>query len=209
QPRRPPAARGPPSGEPPNPDDSYRPPPHRKKPAPARCLPPAAPPSDRPRRPSPPDRAPGRPQSAAHCRSSPPSAERRSPCPASIPPSSVTGQTLRWATDKPAHQPSKSRKPATRRAFHLTDVEDFRAAFIIVEVVVIHLVGGLDARTAQRALIVELLQTGTRLILDLLVELGERLGIGRLFGNPLGTLIEVAHDRLTQRLGTLALQRRD
>src|SRR5690606_21284901 len=130
----------------------------------------------------------------------------------SIPPSSVTGQTLRWATDKPAHQPSKSRKPATRRAFHLTDVEDFRAAFIIViivEVVVIHLVGGLDARTAQRALIVELLQTGTRLILDLLIELGQRFGVGRLFRDTLGTLIEVAHDRLTQLLRTLTLKRGD
>ena len=71
------------------------------------------------------------------------------------------------------------------------NVDDLGAALVIiivVEVVIIRLFDRLDASTTQRPLIIELLQPSPRLVLDLPIQLGKRLGIPGL-GDTHGALV--------------------
>ena len=75
-----------------------------------------------------------------------------------------------------------------------------------LDFVVADIVDTLQTSLAQRALVVQRLQAGTRLVLDAPIQLGQLGGVVRLLLDAHRTLVHVAHDGLAQRLGTLALQ---
>src|SRR5690606_32757685 len=94
----------------------------------------------------------------------------------------------------------------------IPDVDDFRAVvvFVIEEVVVlVDIINAAHTGFTQSTLIVQRLQTGTRLVFDALIQLGQFLGEDRVFGDALGAHFQVMHDVATDAFGAVAADGRN